>query len=73
MIRIEADVFYTLDDLSEMFGVARRTWQRVIYSGRLPARKVGNALVVLGSDLLTGLPSFVPGSRSKKTGRKRKG
>ena len=57
-MRIERDALYTIDEIAEMFGIGKRTAQRLVYSGKLPARKLGNKLVIRGEDLLTGLPLY---------------
>ena len=69
-MRIDREALYTMDDLAEMFGIGKRTAQRMVYSGKVPARKLANKLVVRGADLLDGLPSYSPrgkrGMRSKR-------
>jgi excisionase family DNA binding protein len=59
-MRIERDALYTIDDLAEMFEIGKRTAQRLIYTGKLPARKLGNKLVIRGQDLLDSLPPYTP-------------
>ena len=56
-MRIERDALYTIDEIAEMFDIGRRTAQRMVYSGKLPARKLANKLVVRGDDLLDSLPT----------------
>ena len=57
-MRIERDALYTIDDISEMFGIGKRTAQRMVYSGKVPARKLANKLVIRGADLLDSLPLY---------------
>jgi len=59
-MRIERDALYTIDELAEMFEIGKRTAQRLIYTGKLPARKLGNKLVIRGQDLLDSLPPYTP-------------
>jgi len=57
-MRIERDALYTIEEIAEMFGIAKRTAQRMVYSGKVPARKLANKLVIRGADLLDSLPSY---------------
>jgi hypothetical protein len=41
-----------------MFGIGKRTAQRMVYSGKVPARKLANKLVIRGADLLDNLPTY---------------
>lgn len=66
-MRIDREALYTMDEIAEMFGIGKRTAQRMVYSGKVPARKLANKLVVRGADLLDGLPSYSP--RGKGTVR----
>jgi excisionase family DNA binding protein len=66
-MRIEREALYTMDEIAEMFGIGKRTAQRMVYSGKVPARKLANKLVVRGADLLDSLPSYSP--RGKNGGR----
>ena len=66
-MRIERDALYTIDEIAEMFDIGRRTAQRMVYSGKLPARKLANKLVVRGDDLLDSLPLY-----SRRTRRTRR-
>ena len=59
-MRIERDALYTIDELADMFEIGKRTAQRLIYTGKLPARKLGNKLVIRGQDLLESLPPYTP-------------
>jgi len=68
-MRIEREALYTMDEIAEMFGIGKRTAQRMVYSGKVPARKLANKLVVRGADLLDSLPSYSP--RTRRSGRSR--
>ena len=57
-MRIERDALYTIEEIADMFGIGKRTAQRMVYSGKLPARKLANKLVVRGADLLDSLPPY---------------
>jgi hypothetical protein len=57
-MRIEREALYTIDEIAEMFGMGRRTAQRMVYTGKVPARKLANRLVIRGEDLLDNLPSY---------------
>ena len=57
-MRIERDALYTIEEISEMFGIGKRTAQRMVYSGKVPARKLANKLVIRGADLLDSLPRY---------------
>ena len=65
-MRIERDALYTIDEIAEMFGIGKRTAQRMVYSGKVPARKLANKLVIRGADLLDNLPPYR--ERRKKPG-----
>jgi excisionase family DNA binding protein len=67
-MRIERDALYTIDEISEMFGIGKRTAQRMVYSGKVPARKLANKLVIRGADLLDSLPLYTR-RREGKAGR----
>jgi hypothetical protein len=64
--RIEREALYTMEQIAEMFGIGKRTAQRMVYSGKVPARKLANKLVVRGADLLDNLPSYVPRAKRKR-------
>lgn len=67
-MRIDREALYTMDEIAEMFGIGKRTAQRMVYTGKVPARKLANKLVVRGADLLDGLPSYSPrGKRAMRT------
>ena len=57
-MRIERDALYTIDEIASMFGIGKRTAQRMVYSGKVPARKLANKLVIRGADLLDNLPPY---------------
>jgi excisionase family DNA binding protein len=57
-MRIERDALYTIEEIAEMFGMGKRTAQRMVYSGKVPARKLANKLVIRGADLLDNLPPY---------------
>jgi excisionase family DNA binding protein len=57
-MRIERDALYTIDEIADMFGIGKRTAQRMVYSGKVPARKLANKLVIRGEDLLDNLPHY---------------
>lgn len=57
-MRIERDALYTIEEIADMFGIGKRTAQRMVYSGKLPARKLANKLVIRGEDLLDNLPPY---------------
>ena len=57
-MRIERDALYTIEEIAAMFRIGKRTAQRMVYSGKLPARKLANKLVVRGCDLLDSLPFY---------------
>jgi len=58
-----------MDEIAEIFSIGKRTAQRMVYSGKVPARKLGNKLVVRGADLLDNLPSYVPRGRRRGSAR----
>ena len=64
-MRIEREALYTMEQLAEMFGISKRTAQRMVYSGKVPARKLANKLVIRGADLLDNLPSYTPRRRRR--------
>jgi excisionase family DNA binding protein len=67
-MRIERDALYTIEEISEMFGIGKRTAQRMVYSGKVPARKLANKLVIRGADLLDNLPQYTRrGRRASKS------
>lgn len=68
-MRIDREALYTMDEIAEMFGIGKRTAQRMVYTGKVPARKLANKLIVRGADLLDGLPSYSP--RGKRALRAR--
>jgi excisionase family DNA binding protein len=68
-MRIERDALYTIDEIAEMFGMGKRTAQRMVYSGKVPARKLANKLVIRGADLLDNLPSYT--QRKERRSRRR--
>jgi excisionase family DNA binding protein len=70
-MRIEREALYTMEEIAEMFGIGKRTAQRMVYSGKVPARKLANKLVVRGADLLDNLPSYVPRSKRRSPGKTR--
>lgn len=70
-MRIDREALYTMDEIAEMFGIGKRTAQRMVYTGKVPARKLANKLIVRGADLLDGLPSYSPrGKRALRTSGK---
>lgn len=68
-MRIEREALYTIDEIAEMFGMGRRTAQRMVYTGKVPARKLANRLVIRGEDLLDNLP-FYSQRRDQRDGRR---
>ena len=70
-MRIEREALYTMEQISEMFGISKRTAQRMVYSGKVPARKLANKLVVRGADLLDGLPAYTPRGKKRGTAKAR--
>jgi len=70
-MRIEREALYTMEQLAEMFGISKRTAQRMVYSGKVPARKLANKLVVRGADLLDNLPAYSPRGRRKRAAKTR--
>jgi len=63
-MRIERDALYTIEEIARLFGIGKRTAQRMVYSGKVPARKLANKLVVRGADLLDNLPAYTQRRRS---------
>jgi excisionase family DNA binding protein len=57
-MRIERDALYTIEEIAQMFGIGKRTAQRMVYSRKVPARKLANKLVIRGEDLLDNLPPY---------------
>ena len=68
-MRIEREALYTMDQIAEMFGIGKRTAQRMVYSGKVPARKLANKLVIRGADLLDNLPAYVPRGKKRSSAR----
>ncbi len=68
-MRIDRDALYTIEEIAEMFGMGKRTAQRMVYSGKVPARKLANKLVIRGADLLDNLPSYT--QRKERRARRR--
>lgn len=68
-MRVDRDSLYTLDELSELLKVGKRTLERAIKDGRLPVRYVSAKPFVAGCDLLDRLPTEKP-SPPKRTRRK---
>ncbi len=66
-MRIEREALYTIDEIAEMFGMGKRTAQRMVYSGKVPARKLANRLVIRGEDLLDNLPSYAQRAGQRET------
>jgi hypothetical protein len=64
-MRIEREALYSMEHLAEMFGISKRTAQRMVYSGKVPARKLANKLVIRGADLLDSLPAYAPRGRRR--------
>jgi DNA binding domain, excisionase family len=58
---IERNGIYELQDVAELLGLSLRTVQRLVSEGKLPARAVGRKAVMIGADLLDGLPFRVAG------------
>ncbi len=65
-LRIEREALYTMEQIADMFGIGKRTAQRMVYSGKVPARKLANKLVIRGADLLDNLPSYVPRDKRRR-------
>ena len=72
-MRIEREALYTMEQIAEMFGIGKRTAQRMVYSGKVPARKLANKLVVRGADLLDSLPFYVPRAKRKRAAKAKQG
>jgi len=68
-MRIEREALYSMDQLAEMFGISKRTAQRMVYSGKVPARKLANKLVIRGADLLDNLPAYAPRTRRRASAK----
>lgn len=58
------DAFYTIDEISEMLKISRRTAYRLIESGDLPAFKIGREFRVSAEDF----EAFLTNSRISTKG-----
>jgi len=58
MQEIKADGIYTVREVAEMFGLSERSVKKLVYDGRLPARKIARRLVFVGAELLQALPAW---------------
>lgn len=56
---IDANRLYNYEEAAELLGISRRTLQKHIREGRLPARQLGRRVYITGADLLT-LPAYQP-------------
>jgi hypothetical protein len=70
-MRVDRDFLYSLDELSELLKVSKRTLERAVKDGRLPVRYVSAKPFVAGGDLLDRLPTEKP-TAPKRTRRKAK-
>ena len=56
---IDKDKPYNYDEAAELLGISRRTLQKHIRDGKLPARRLGRRVYIMGADLLN-LPGYEP-------------
>jgi hypothetical protein len=64
IVQVERDAVYEPADVAEMFGLAEKSVKRLVYEGRLKARKLGRQMVFLGADILD-LPEWEPRAKPK--------
>jgi excisionase family DNA binding protein len=55
-MHVDPNALYSLAELAQELDVSKRTLQRLVKSGTLPARRLGRRVLVRGADLLDGLP-----------------
>jgi DNA binding domain, excisionase family len=70
---VNRDRLYSLDELAGALGLSVRTLQRLVYSGDLPAVRLGRRLFVVGSALLDGLPKVEAKAEAKPKPRRKRG
>jgi len=58
MKEIKRDGIYSVQEIAEMFALSPRTVKRLVYSGKLPARKMSNQICFVGEELLRALPAW---------------
>jgi DNA binding domain, excisionase family len=65
-VDVDRDRLYSLDELAEALSLSVRTLQRLVYSGDLPAVRLGRRVLVVGSSLLTDLPKVEVQAKPKR-------
>jgi DNA binding domain, excisionase family len=65
-VDVNRDRLYSLEELSKALNLSLRTLQRLVYSGDLPAVRLGRRVFVVGSSLLTDLPRVEVQAKPKR-------
>jgi DNA binding domain, excisionase family len=70
IVDVNRDRLYSLEELSKALNLSLRTLQRLVYSGDLPAVRLGRRVFVVGSALLDGLPKVEAKAKPKPRGKR---
>jgi excisionase family DNA binding protein len=69
--RIDRDTLYTVDEVAEQLKLKPGAVRKWIRDGKVKARRPGKSFLILGADLLDGMPVYQPEVPTTLTGTKK--